>query len=64
MKLECCKCGMIANVDPWLHTERYGHRPVIKWEGKEYPHRGDGYFGLPDIEETPASDFNYAPGGA
>lgn len=23
----CAVCGMVANVDPALHAERYGHRP-------------------------------------
>lgn len=25
----CARCGMVANLDPWLHTERYGHRPEV-----------------------------------
>jgi hypothetical protein len=31
----CCICGMLANVDPFLHEERYGHAPV--WEDDVLP---------------------------
>lgn len=26
---KCIRCGMVANVDPSLHTERYGHVPEV-----------------------------------
>lgn len=29
----CVVCGMVANVDPSLHTERYGHRPEVVRDG-------------------------------
>ena len=30
----CTRCGMVANLDPSLHTERYGHKPEINRDGK------------------------------
>ena len=29
----CTRCGMIANVDPVLHEQRYGHTP--EWEAAQ-----------------------------
>lgn len=31
----CTRCGMVANVDPSLHAERYGHDPVVRRDGVE-----------------------------
>jgi hypothetical protein len=28
----CLRCGMLADVDPVLHEERYGHRPKYRDE--------------------------------
>lgn len=33
MKESCVICGMVANVDPALHTERYGHVPEVIRDG-------------------------------
>lgn len=33
MREECVKCGMIANIDPSLHTERYAHVPEVIRDG-------------------------------
>ncbi len=27
---KCATCGMLATVDPALHTSRYGHAPVVR----------------------------------
>ena len=32
----CVVCGMVANVDPSLHTERYGHAPEVRRDGRRY----------------------------
>lgn len=32
----CTYCGMVANIDPFLHMQRYGHRPVVLRDGVEY----------------------------
>jgi hypothetical protein len=29
----CSTCGMVANLDPSLHTERYGHVPTVIRDG-------------------------------
>jgi hypothetical protein len=31
----CTICGMLATVDPVLHTSRYGHTPAIREGGRE-----------------------------
>lgn len=33
MRETCTICGMVANVDPSLHTERYGHKPRVIRDG-------------------------------
>jgi hypothetical protein len=33
-RIPCAICGLIANVDPSFHTERYGHIPVINIDGQ------------------------------
>ena len=30
---QCLRCGMVANLDPECHHERYGHRPVVERDG-------------------------------
>ncbi len=30
----CAICGMLANVGPSEHTERYGHKPVVVRDGR------------------------------
>jgi hypothetical protein len=30
----CMVCGMVANLDPGLHSERYAHPPVVKRNGR------------------------------
>jgi hypothetical protein len=32
----CTVCSMVANVDPSLHAERYGHTPEVRRDGKVY----------------------------
>lgn len=32
----CVRCGMVANVDPFLHTTRYGHLPEVVRDGVTY----------------------------
>lgn len=34
-RIKCVKCGMVANIDPYFHKERYGHFPVIRGHGNE-----------------------------
>jgi hypothetical protein len=34
MREECVKCGLTANLDPSLHTERYGHVPEVIRDGR------------------------------
>lgn len=44
--IPCVTCGKIANVDPWDHESRYGHKPAIQGDdGFIYIHSGDGSFG-------------------
>lgn len=43
-RIPCSVCGMVANVDPWLHEERYGHSPSIRVDGLVLVHQGDGTF--------------------
>jgi hypothetical protein len=31
---QCVICGMTANIDPSLHTERYGHVPAVFRDGE------------------------------
>ncbi|SIH23057.1 Uncharacterised protein [Mycobacteroides abscessus subsp. abscessus] len=40
----CTLCGMVANLDPWLHAQRYGHEPVVTRGGIAYAHDGAGTF--------------------
>lgn len=42
----CVICGMIANVDPWLHAERYAHEPEVVRYGRRLRHDGSGTFTL------------------
>lgn len=30
----CIICGMVANLDPSLHTDRYSHRPEVIRNGQ------------------------------
>jgi hypothetical protein len=30
----CVRCGMVANIDPAFHEERYGHRPAVRRDGQ------------------------------
>ena len=43
MRETCVKCGMVANVDPSLHHERYGHRPEVIRNGRLYRFSYYGY---------------------
>lgn len=43
-RLPCSRCGMIANVDPWLHEKRYGHKPTVTVAGVVFRHDGTGVF--------------------
>lgn len=36
MREICKRCGMVANVDPSLHHERYAHLPVVLRDGTFY----------------------------
>ena len=40
----CARCGMVANLDPWLHAERYGHQPQVWRDGQVLVHNGYGAF--------------------
>lgn len=40
----CVRCGMVANVDPWFHAQRYGHQPAVVRDGVAYEHDGGGAF--------------------
>lgn len=43
--VSCSRCGMVANRDPWLHADRYGHQPeFIDEDGHLRRHAGDGSF--------------------
>ncbi|WP_165689214.1 hypothetical protein [Mycobacteroides abscessus] len=44
MNETCIRCGMVANVDPWFHAERYGHQPAVVRDGVAYEHDGGGAF--------------------
>lgn len=50
VRLSCSHCGMVANVDPWLHTTRYGHVPTIRLRGVTFVHNGRGGFEEPDAK--------------
>lgn len=52
----CIHCGMVGNVDPWFHAERYGHEPVIILDGVRMVHQGDGSF-LPETYTLANEDF-------
>ena len=43
-KIPCAVCGMVANLDPWFHQQRYRHRPVIVENGQRLIHNGRGAF--------------------
>lgn len=32
----CAVCGMVANLDPFLHAQRYGHQPEVVRDGVTY----------------------------
>lgn len=51
VKLPCLICGMVGNVDPWLHRDRYGHQPevMIPERGGRCRHVGDGSFRLVNL---------------
>ena len=36
MKEKCMRCGLVANLDPRLHAERYGHDPTVWLDGRAY----------------------------
>ena len=36
MKEICTFCGMVANIAPSDHMERYGHAPTVWRNGREY----------------------------
>lgn len=40
----CIRCGMVANVDPWFHAQRYDHQPAVIRDGVAYEHDGGGAF--------------------
>ena len=40
----CILCGMVANVDPWLHASRYRHEPQIIRDGRRLVHNRRGAF--------------------
>jgi hypothetical protein len=44
MKETCILCGMVANVDPWTHQERYRHVPKVIRDGVVHIHNGRGAF--------------------
>ncbi|MFA0809363.1 hypothetical protein [Microbulbifer epialgicus] len=48
----CIECGMAANIDPWLHEERYKHPPVVLRDGQRLVHDGTGVFVSEDIKRT------------
>jgi hypothetical protein len=43
----CIICGMVANVDPWLHQIRYRHIPMVRRDGLDLIHNGRGAFVMP-----------------
>lgn len=43
----CTRCGMVANLDPWTHTERYGHAPEVVRDGIAFRFNSSGRF-VPD----------------
>jgi hypothetical protein len=34
MKETCIICGMVANIDPSLHHQRYRHLPRVRRDGR------------------------------
>jgi hypothetical protein len=42
-KLPCSTCGMVANVDPDFHRERYDHIPTIRNSAGTYAWDGDAF---------------------
>lgn len=31
---KCVRCGLVANIDPSLHAERYDHNPAVWRDGR------------------------------
>lgn len=44
MRELCTRCGMVANIDPWLHASRYRHQPTVIRDGKLLIHNRRGAF--------------------
>jgi hypothetical protein len=36
MRETCVICGMVANIDPSLHAERYAHTPEVIRDGQRF----------------------------